>query len=85
MAFAGSGVQVPSGPLDIMKDSSEVEMLVKQRDIPALKGLFGLVFDELPTYQEIINGTPKLSLAYKLKEEFQTNKSLSVTLQRVEL
>ena len=70
-----------------VKDLMEhpVEMLVKQKNIPALKGLFGLVFDELPTYSEIVNGTPKLSLPYMLSEEFETNKSLSVTPRRVEL
>ncbi len=62
-----------------------VEMLVKQDDIHALKGLFSIVFDELPTYEEIVNGTPKLSLVYKLSEEFETNKSLSVTPRRIEL
>ncbi len=62
-----------------------VEMLVKQKDLNALRGLFSLVFEELPTYQEIVNGTPKLSLPYKLSEEFHKKKSLSVTLQRVEL
>ncbi len=61
-----------------------IEMLVKQKDLSALKGLFGLVFDELPTYEEIVNGTPKLSLPYKLKEEFEVNKDLSVTLRGVE-
>ncbi len=70
-----------------VKDLMEhpVEMLVKQKNILALKGLFGLVFDELPTYSEIVNGTPKLSLPYILSEEFKTNKSLSVTPRRVEL
>lgn len=62
-----------------------VEMLVKQKNIPALKGLFSLVFDELPTYTEIVSGTPKLSIPYKLIDEFRDTKSLSVTLQRIEL
>ncbi len=62
-----------------------IEMLVKQKNLPALKGLFSLVFDELPTYTEIVNGTPKLSIPFKLKDEFEINKSLCVTLQRIEL
>lgn len=61
-----------------------VERLVKQKNIPVLKGLFSLVFDELPTYDEILNGTPKLSLPYKLKDEFETNKSLSVIPRGIE-
>jgi hypothetical protein len=60
-----------------------VEMLVKQEDINALKGLFSVVFDELPTYEEIVNGTPKLSLAYQLSEEFHNKKSLNVTLRGI--
>ncbi len=61
-----------------------VEMLVKQKDLNALRGLFSVVFDELPTYEEIVNGTPKLSLPYRLSEEFKVNKDLCVTLRGVE-
>lgn len=69
-----------------VKDLMEhpVERLVKQKNLTALKVLFSLVFEELPTYEEIVNGTPKLSLPYKLSEEFHTNKSLSVTLPGIE-
>lgn len=55
-----------------------VEMLVKQENITSLKALFGLVFDELPTYHQLLNGTPKLSLPYKLSEDFVDDKSLNV-------
>lgn len=61
-----------------------VEMLVKQKDLTALRGLFSLVFEELPTYSEIVNGTPKLSLPYKLSEQFKVNKDLSVSLLEIE-
>lgn len=61
-----------------------VEMLIKQEDITSLKSLFGLVFDELPTYNQIVNGTPKLSLTYRLSDQFTDDKSLSVTLRGVE-
>ena len=69
-----------------VKDLMEhpVERLVKQKNLGALRGLFRLVFEELPTYQEILNGTPKLSIPYKLYDEFQTKKSLSVTLPGIE-
>ena len=53
------------------------EMLLKQKNFTILRALFGLVFDELPTYTEIINGTPKISLAYKLSEEFYETKTLT--------
>ncbi len=71
---------------ELSKDREEhpVEMLVKQENLIALRGLFGLVFEELPTYEEIVNGTPKLSLPYKLSEEFKVNKDLSVSLLEIE-
>ena len=64
-----------------VKDLMEhpVERLIKQKNLHALRGLFSLVFEELPTYDQILNGTPKLSLPYKLSEEFRDTKSLSVT------
>lgn len=70
-----------------VKDLMEhpVERLVKQENLTALRGLFGLVFEELPTYSEIVNGTPKLSMPYKLSDEFKRDKSLAVTPQRIEL
>lgn len=70
-----------------VKDLMEhpVERLVKQTNLPALRGLFSLVFEELPTYAEIVNGTPKLSIPYMLSEEFRDTKYLSVTPQRIEL
>lgn len=46
------------------------EMLLKQKNFTVLRSLFGLVFDDLPTYTKILNGTPKLSLSYSLSEEF---------------
>lgn len=61
-----------------------VERLIKQKDLSVLKSLFTLVFDELPLYTEIVSGTPKLSLPYKLSEEFKVNKDLIVTLRGIE-
>lgn len=40
------------------------KILMKQDSPVILEALFGLVFDHLPTYEEIVNGTPKLSLLY---------------------
>ncbi len=53
------------------------EMLIKQENLTILKALYGLVFDELQTYTQIVNGTPKLSLIYRLSEEFYRSKSLT--------
>ena len=60
------------------------EYLIKQKNLTLLRAFYGLVFDELPTYTELLNGTPKLSIPYKLYDEFQDKKSLSVTLPGIE-
>ena len=56
-----------------------VEILVNQRDSHVLRSLFSVVFDQLPTYSQILNGTPKLSLPYRLVDEFKENNSLLVS------
>jgi site-specific DNA recombinase len=61
------------------------DFLMNIEDIRALRTIFGLVFEEFPTYTEILNGTPKLSLAFKLSEEYNNSKSQYVTSQRIEL
>lgn len=61
-----------------------VKMLIEQDNLTILKGLYALVFDVLPTYKEIVSGTPKLSLPYKLSEEFFANKSPLVALRGIE-
>ena len=33
------------------------------------QALFGLVFSETPTYDDILNGTPKLTLIFELSKE----------------
>ncbi len=43
--------------------------------------IFSLIFDTPPTYAEIINGTPKLSLFFRLSEEFKTSNSALVSQQ----
>lgn len=44
--------------------------------------MFGLLFDELPTYDELVFGTPKLAPVVKLNEEYKKTKELSVSYQR---
>ncbi len=46
--------------------------------------LYGLFFDEYPTYEEIVNGTPKLSLVFKLNDENEGIETQLVTLRGVE-
>ena len=53
------------------------ERLLKQENFTILRALYDVVFDGLPTYTQIVNGTPKLSLAYKLSDEFYRSKSLT--------
>ena len=50
-------------------------MLLNQGNFTILRALFGLVFDKLPNFDEIANGTPNLSIPYKLSREFVDDKS----------
>jgi hypothetical protein len=43
------------------------------------RALMSLFFVETPTYNEIVNGTPKLQPLFKLSEAFKANKSQLVT------
>ncbi len=62
-------------PEDILEDiRSEQELL----------GMYSLFFTEFPTYSEIVSGTPKLSLVFKLSEEFKMDESAFVTLRGIE-
>lgn len=56
------------------------EILIDNDNLSIKRTLFGLIFDEIPTYQEILNGTPKLSYIFRLSKDFETNKSQLVTL-----
>lgn len=47
--------------------------------------MFGLVFDELPTYEDLANGTPRLAPVFVLNRDYESSKSLSVSPQRFEL
>jgi len=51
------------------------EILLNQSNSRVQRGLFGLVFEEMPTYHEIISGTPKLSYVFKLSSAFKVDKS----------
>jgi hypothetical protein len=55
-----------------------VEMLMDQDNPAILLSLFGLVFEELPTYEEIVNGTPKMSLLYNASDAFKAGESANV-------
>src|SRR3989344_4614163 len=46
--------------------------------------LSGLLFDETPTYQELINGTPKLACLFKLNDDYKASKTIDVSPERFE-
>lgn len=46
--------------------------------------LLGLFFEEIPTYADILNGTPKLTSLFKLSKEFKLDERQLVTLRGIE-
>jgi len=53
-----------------------LEELLIDRDNPAKQTtLFSLLFEEMPTYQKIVSGTPELALVFKLNEDSAKAKS----------
>lgn len=60
------------------------ELLINTKNIFEMHKLFGLVFDELPTYQDLVNGTLKLSPIFHNKKELVSTNSLSVDAQGFE-
>ena len=66
----------------IMEHPSEI--LLNPRDIRVQKDLFGFVFEKMPTYKEILNGTPKLAYVFKLSSDFSPNKEQLVTPRGIE-
>ena len=51
------------------------EIIINQENYQARESLYNLFFEVLPTYHNIVNGTPKLSLAFNLSEEWDIQKS----------
>ncbi len=61
------------------------EILLNPVDIRAQEDLFKLVFNEIPTYEEILNGTPKMSFIFELSSEYTPDVEQLVCLSRFEL
>lgn len=61
------------------------ELLMNADNLRSRQQLLSLFFEETPTYEEILNGTPKLTCLFRTSEQFKVNKSQLVTLQRIEL
>ncbi|QQR65444.1 recombinase family protein [Candidatus Kaiserbacteria bacterium] len=47
--------------------------------------IYKILFLEFPTYKEVLSGTPKISLFFKVSDENRDDKSLDVTPRRIEL
>lgn len=72
-----------------IKDAKEVmehpsEMLLNPTNIQQQRLLFGLVFEETPTYEQIVNGTPKLTWIFRLSKQSEEHKSELVTAAGIE-
>lgn len=51
------------------------ELLFSEEDKIKSAAMFGLLFDELPSYQDLVNGTPKLSPLVGLNNQFNKGES----------
>jgi site-specific DNA recombinase len=60
------------------------EILTNASDMSSRQALLNLFFEEIPTYQKILNGTPKLQPIFKLSEKFKGNKVPLVTSRGIE-
>lgn len=60
------------------------EILTGLDDWRARQAILGLIFEVMPTYQEILNGTPKLTPVFALSEQYKVGKTQSVTPRGIE-
>ena len=60
------------------------EILTSADNLYTRRTLLGLFFEEIPTYHEIVSGTPKLQPLFKLSEEFKRDKTQLVTPRGIE-
>ena len=60
------------------------EILLAPANMVLQKDLFELVFDGMPTYGEIVSGTPKMSLVFQLSAGFEDTQSQLVVPRGVE-
>lgn len=52
-------------------------MLLEQEDPLKNAAVFGIIFDDKPTYEDLVNGTPQLAGLFKLNEMYQRGQNLS--------
>lgn len=60
------------------------EMLINTENSIKKQALFGLVFEETPTYEDILNGTPKLTPIFALSCASHNEKSLNARDEGIE-
>ena len=60
------------------------ELLIVEDKPEQQKQLFSLAFEETPTFEEIVSGTPKLACVFELNEQYKTSNSLDVSAVGVE-
>ncbi len=60
------------------------DILTNADNLRSRQQLISLFFEETPTYQDMLNGTPKLTSLFKLSKEFTMDKSQLVTLRGIE-
>lgn len=58
--------------------------LTNATDLFERKALMSLFFEEMPTYLEIVNGTPKLRPIFRLSEAFKGSNTQLVTSRGIE-
>lgn len=61
------------------------ELLLECSDPMKAAALFGLIFEKVPSYDDLKNGTPELSPLFALNQVFNQKKNQSVSLERLEL
>ena len=49
-------------------------MPLQSENMTKQQAVFDLLFEEFPTYEELVNGTPKLSLVFELPQAYAKEK-----------
>ena len=62
----------------------EEELLLQGENLKQKQALFELVFDEIPDYHQVLNGTPKLFFMFEIFQQSESKKSLEVAPRGIE-
>jgi hypothetical protein len=80
MAIKDTDIETFAGFAKKLMEHPE-KVLLNKDNINQLRAFYTLIFDEMPSYTEIVNGTLKLSLVFRLSKEFGAGKSRLVNLE----